>query len=136
MLLAVRPVPGANGGSATVSGTVVTSDPAVTSLRVLVNGASATVAASGAFSRTASIGTGPLTIVARDNLGRTTTLKRYFTTMAGLFAPAAGADLVSEGQDVASNPELAVPAAVGPGALQRRTVDPAQAGPARWAARR
>ncbi len=102
MLLAVRPIPGAAGGSVTVTGTVVTSAPTVTSLQVLVNGASATVGASGSFSRAATIGTGPLTVVARDNRGRTTTLKRYFTTMAGLFAPAAGADLVSAGQDVSS----------------------------------
>ncbi len=100
MLLAVRPVPGAAGGAATVTGTVVTSDAAVTSLQVLVNGASATIGAGGSFSLAATIGTGPLTVVARDNLGRTTTLKRYFTTMTGLFAPAAGADLVSQGQDV------------------------------------
>jgi len=95
-LLAVRPIPGASGGSATVTGTVVTSAPPV---QVTVNGSSATVA-NGSFSRATTIGTGPLTIVARDNLGRTTTLKRYFTTVAGLFAPAAGADLVSEGLDV------------------------------------
>jgi len=97
MLLAVRPIPGAAGGAATVTGTVVTSAPPVT---VTVNGASATVGSGGSFSRAATIGTGPLTVVARDNLGRTTTLKRYFTTMAGLFAPAAGADLVSQGADL------------------------------------
>jgi hypothetical protein len=100
MLLAVRPIPGAAGGAATVTGTVLSSDPAVTSLQVLVNGASAPIGAGGSFSRAATIGTGPLTVVARDNLGRTTTLKRYFTTMTGLFAPAAGADLVSQGADV------------------------------------
>jgi hypothetical protein len=100
MLLAVRPIPGAAGGSATVTGRVVSSDPTVTSLQVSVNGANATIGAGGTFSRAATIGTGPLTIVASDNLGRTTTLKRYFTTMTGLFAPAAGADLVSQGADV------------------------------------
>jgi hypothetical protein len=67
---------------------------------VTVYGASASVGSGGSFSRAATIGTGPLTVVARDNLGRTTTLKRYFTTMAGLFAPAAGADLVSQGADL------------------------------------
>lgn len=100
MLLAVRPIPGAAGGAATVTGTVVSSDPGVTSLQVLVNGASASIGSGGSFSRAATIGTGPLTIVASDNLGRTTTLKRYYTTMTGLFAPAAGADLVSQGADV------------------------------------
>jgi hypothetical protein len=100
MLLAVRPIPGAAGGSVTVTGRVVSSHPTVTPLQVLVNGASTTVSSGGAFSRTATIGTGPLTVVARDNLGRTTTLKRYFTTMTGLLAPVAGADLVSQGADV------------------------------------
>lgn len=99
-LLAVRPIPGASGGPATVSGKVVASDPTVTTLQVRVNGAAATVAADGSFSAGAVIGTGPLTIVARDNLGRTTTLKRYFTTMTGLFAPCNGADLVSQNEDV------------------------------------
>ncbi|HET6146165.1 MAG TPA: hypothetical protein VFH68_01425 [Polyangia bacterium] len=102
MLLNVRPIPGAAGGSVTVTGTVVSSTPTVTPLQVLVNGASATVSANGSFSRATTIGTGPLTVVARNSQGRTTTLKRYFTTMAGLFAPAAGADLVSQGQDVNS----------------------------------
>ena len=102
VLLAVRPIPGAAGGAATVTGTVATSDPAVTSLQVTVNGASATIGSGGSFSRAATIGTGPLIVVAKDNLGRTTTLKRYFTTMAGLFAPAAGADLVSQGGDIAA----------------------------------
>ncbi|MFL5307041.1 MAG: hypothetical protein ACJ8F1_17625 [Polyangia bacterium] len=99
-LLSVRPIPGASGGPATVSGKAVPSDASVTKLQVLVNGACATVAADGSFSARAVIGTGPLTIVARDNLGRTTTLKRYFTTMAGLYAPCDGADLVSRNQDV------------------------------------
>jgi hypothetical protein len=104
MLLGVRPIPGAAGGSVTVTGTVVATTPTPTSnsIQVLVNGASATVGPGGSFSRTATIGTGPLTVVARDNRGRTTTLKRYFTTMTGLLAPAAGADLVSAGQDVVS----------------------------------
>jgi len=102
MLLAVRPIPGAGGGNVTVSGTVASNDTALASLQVFVNGNSASVdSTTGAFSRGGiTIGTGPLTIVARDNLGRTTTLKRYFTTMSGLFAPAAGADLVSQGLDV------------------------------------
>jgi len=95
-LLAVRPLPGAAGGSATVTGTVTTTAPPVT---VTVNGASASVS-NGSFSRAATIGTAPLTIVVRDNLGRTTTLKRYFTTITGLLAPAAGADLVSENADL------------------------------------
>jgi hypothetical protein len=101
-LLAVRPIPGAAGGAATVSGTVQSSDLPVSSLQVLVNGVRVTVRDDGSFSRATTIGTGPLTVVASDNLGRTTTLKRYFTTMTGLFAPAAGADLVSEGQDVSA----------------------------------
>ena len=88
--------------SATVTGTVSTSDASVTSLQVFVNGAAAPVGGGGSFSATATIGTGPLTVVARDNFGRATTLKRYFTTMAGLFAPADGADLVSQGLDVNS----------------------------------
>ena len=100
MLLGVRPIPGAAGGATTVSGTVISSDPTVTALHVLVNGAAATVTAGGAFSARAVIGTGPLTIVARDNLRRSTTLKRYFTTMTGLFPPCDGADLVSQNQDV------------------------------------
>ena len=99
-LLAVRPIPGASAGPATVSGKAIANDPSVTKLQVLVNGAAATVAADGSFSARAVIGTGPLTIVARDNQGRTTTLKRYFTTMTGLFAPCDGADLVSQNQDV------------------------------------
>jgi hypothetical protein len=99
-LLAVRPRPGAAGGATTVTGKVVTSDPAVTSLQVLVDGTPASIAADGSFSAGAVIGTSALTIAASDNLGRTTTLKRYFTTISGLFAPAAGADLVSQNQDV------------------------------------
>ena len=95
-LLAVRPLPGAAGGSATVTGTVTTSAAAVT---VKVNGVNAPVTGT-SFSLGTTIGTGPLTIVARDNLGRTTTLKRYFTTITGLFAPAAGADLVSPNADL------------------------------------
>src|SRR5206468_3142176 len=85
---------------ATVSGKAVPSDASATKVQVVVNGACATVAADGSFSARAVIGTGPLTIVARDNLGRTTTLKRYFTTMTGLYAPCNGADLVSRNQDV------------------------------------
>ena len=95
-LLAVRPLPGAAGGSATVTGTVTTSAAPVT---VKVNGVNAPVTGT-SFSLGTTIGTGPLTIVARDNLGRTTTLKRYFTTITGLFAPAAGADLVSQNADL------------------------------------
>jgi hypothetical protein len=100
MLLAVRPIPGAAGGPATVTGKVVTSHPTVTKLQVFVNGAAASVAANGSFSASAVIGTGPLTIVARDSLGETTTLKRYFTTMTGLLPPCQGADLVSQNEDV------------------------------------
>jgi hypothetical protein len=99
-LLAVRPVPGASAGPVTVTGKAVPSDPHAPKLQVLVNGAAATVAADGSFSARAVIGTGPLTIVARDCEGHTTTLKRYFTTMSGLFAPCDGADLVSQNQDV------------------------------------
>jgi hypothetical protein len=95
-LLAVRPLPGAPGGAPTVTGTVTTSAPPVT---VKVNGVNASVTGT-SFSLGTTIGTGPLTIVARDNLGRTTTLKRYFTTITGLFAPAAGADLVSQNADL------------------------------------
>jgi len=95
-LLTVRPIPGAAGGNVTVTGTVVSSDPGV---QVSVNGANAPVTG-GTFSKATTIGTGPLTVVAHDSQGRTTTLKRYFTTMAGLFAPAAGADLVSQGLDL------------------------------------
>jgi len=99
-LLAVRPLPGAPGGAATVTGTVTTSASSVT---VAVNGMPANVTGNNgsfSFSRSATIGTGPLTIVATDNLGRTTTLKRYFTTITGLFGPAAGADLVSQNADL------------------------------------
>ncbi len=99
-LVGVLPVPGAAGGSTKVTGTVASSDPHVTKLRVTVNGAPATIGTAGAFSAPAVIGTGPLTIVASDNLGRVTTLKRYFTTIAGLFAPCNGAELVSLNQDV------------------------------------
>ncbi len=69
------------------------------SVRLTVNGVNANVTGT-SFSRGTTIGTGPLTIVARDNLGRTTTLKRYFTTITGLFAPAAGADLDSQNADL------------------------------------
>jgi hypothetical protein len=98
----VRPIPrGAAGGPATVTGIVASSD-ATAHLHVTVNNVVASVGAGGAFSASTVIGTGPLTVLAFDDQGRTTTLKRYFTTMSGLFAPVAGADLVSQGQDLNS----------------------------------
>ena len=102
MLLGVRPIPGVAGGLRPVTGTVTSNDATVTSIQVQVNnGASTTiVGTSGSFSLNTTIGTGPLTIVARDSSGRTTTLKRYFTTITGLLAPAAGSDLVSQGLDL------------------------------------
>lgn len=70
-----------NSSKVTVAGTAAAGSDAVTLAQVTINGAAVTVGSGGAFSKeiTLAEGANTITIVAKDNLGKTTTVTRKVT---------------------------------------------------------
>lgn len=70
-----------NSGTVTVSGTAAAGSDAVTLAEVTVNGEAVEVEEDGSFSKEVSLteGANTITVIAKDNLGKTTTVTRHVT---------------------------------------------------------